>query len=141
VLCADDPGAVRLAGVARADGIDVRTYGTADDAATTPMADIGCFQGYVYTRITASGDVLYCCNTEVRVGSLADAPFAELWHGAAWQALRDRFRRGDYMAGCERCGKFEQNVKLSQQVRAELGDATWRALTGQDRKARLAVVS
>ena len=29
--------------------------------------------GYVYTRITASIDVLYCCNTEVKVGSLADA--------------------------------------------------------------------
>ena len=111
-----------------------------DDSATTPMAEIGCFQGYVYTRITASGDVLYCCNTEVRVGSLADAPFAELWRGAAWQALRDRFRRGDYMAGCERCGKFEQNVKLSQQVRAELGDEAWRAATGQDRKARLSVL-
>jgi MoaA/NifB/PqqE/SkfB family radical SAM enzyme len=111
-----------------------------DDSATTPMAEVGCFQGYVYTRITASGDVLYCCNTEVRVGSLADAPFAELWRGPAWQALRDRFRRGDYMAGCERCGKFEQNVKLSRQVRAELGDATWRAITGQDRKARLAVI-
>lgn len=112
-----------------------------DDSATTPMAEIGCFQGYVYTRITASGDVLYCCNTEVRVGSLAEAPFAELWRGAAWQALRDRFRRGDYMAGCERCGKFEQNVKLSQQVRAELGDDAWRKLTGQDRRARLSVLS
>ena len=111
-----------------------------DDSATTPMDDIGCFQGYVYTRITASGDVLYCCNTEVRVGSLADAPFAELWRGETWQALRDRFRRGDYMAGCERCGKFEQNVKLSQQVRAELGDEAWRAATGQDRKARLSVL-
>ncbi|MGB8650988.1 MAG: UDP-N-acetylmuramate--L-alanine ligase [Mycobacteriales bacterium] len=32
VLCADDPGAVRLAEAARAEGVDVRTYGTAEDA-------------------------------------------------------------------------------------------------------------
>ena len=32
VLCADDPGTRRLAGWARERGIDVRTYGTADDA-------------------------------------------------------------------------------------------------------------
>jgi hypothetical protein len=112
-----------------------------DDSATTPMADIGCFMGYVYTRITATGDVLYCCNTAVRVGSLADAPLSALWRGPAWQALRDRFRRGDYMSGCERCGKFEQNVKLSRRVRDELGDAAWRAATGQDRRTRLTVVS
>jgi UDP-N-acetylmuramate--alanine ligase len=32
VSCADDEGARRLAGTARARGLDVRTYGTADDA-------------------------------------------------------------------------------------------------------------
>jgi UDP-N-acetylmuramate--alanine ligase len=32
VACADDPGARTLAGVARAAGIDVRTYGISDDA-------------------------------------------------------------------------------------------------------------
>jgi UDP-N-acetylmuramate--alanine ligase len=32
VTCADDPGVRRLADVARAEGRDVRTYGTADDA-------------------------------------------------------------------------------------------------------------
>src|SRR5262249_42008904 len=41
--------------------------GVDDAAATVPIADVGCFQGYVYTRITASLDVLYCCNTAVRV--------------------------------------------------------------------------
>jgi UDP-N-acetylmuramate--alanine ligase len=32
VVCADDPGAVRLADVARAEGVDVRTYGLSDGA-------------------------------------------------------------------------------------------------------------
>jgi MoaA/NifB/PqqE/SkfB family radical SAM enzyme len=106
--------------------------GTDDDHATVPIADVGCFMGYVYTRITASLDVLYCCNTEVKVGSLADARFAELWHGPAWQALRARLRRGDYLAGCERCGKFEQNLAWSRRVRDALGEAAWRAAIGAD---------
>jgi MoaA/NifB/PqqE/SkfB family radical SAM enzyme len=106
--------------------------GEDDDSATVPIEDVGCFMGHVYTRITATGDVLYCCNTEVKVGSLADAPFGELWSGDAWNALRARLRRGDYFAGCARCGKFEQNVAWSERVKT-LGDAVWREATGADR--------
>ena len=84
---------------------------------------------------------MYCCNTEVRVGSLADAPFRELWRGNAWQALRDRLRRGGYFAGCARCGKFEQNATWSQRVRDELGDDAWRAAIGADRKHHLRVLA
>src|SRR6185503_11158223 len=111
--------------------------GEEDEAATVPIADVGCFMGYVSTRITASLDVLYCCNTEVKVGSLADARFAELWRGDAWQALRDRLRRGDYYASCSRCGKFEQNVAWSKRVKDELGEAVWREATGADRMHHL----
>ena len=111
-----------------------------NENATVPIDEVGCFMGYVYTRITAELDVLYCCNTEVRVGSLAEARFAELWAGETWQALRDRMRRGDYFAGCARCGKFEQNVMWSERVKAELGEAMWRDATGADRIHRLRVV-
>ena len=107
--------------------------GEDDESATVPIADVGCFMGHVYTRITATLDVLYCCNTEVRVGSLADAPISQLWQGEAWQALRARLRRGDYFAGCARCGKFEQNVAWSQRVREQLGEAAWRDAVGADR--------
>lgn len=100
--------------------------------ATAPIEDIGCFMGYVYTRITVDLDVLYCCNTEVRVGNLADAGFAELWSGSSWQGLRDRLRRGEYFAGCDKCGKLEQNLKWAARVRDSLGDDAWRDATGQD---------
>ncbi|HUH03047.1 MAG TPA: radical SAM protein, partial [Kofleriaceae bacterium] len=76
--------------------------------ATTPIADIGCFMGYVYTRVTVDLEVLYCCNTAVRVGSLREAPLSALWFGPAWQALRGQLRDGQYLAGCDKCGKFEQ---------------------------------
>jgi MoaA/NifB/PqqE/SkfB family radical SAM enzyme len=99
--------------------------------ATTPIEDVGCFMGYVYTRITVALDVLYCCNTNVQVGSLHDTTFADLWRGAAWQGLRDRLRSGRYLDGCERCGKFEQNVKWSERARAHLGEQDWLAATGR----------
>jgi MoaA/NifB/PqqE/SkfB family radical SAM enzyme len=112
-----------------------------DASATVPIAEIGCFMGHVYTRITASLDVLYCCNTEVRVGSLAEASFSELWRGGAWQQLRDRLRRGDYLEGCQRCGKFEQNAAWSRRAREALGDEAWRAAIGLDRRMHLRVLS
>lgn len=86
--------------------------------ATAPIADIGCAMGYVYTRITVEQEVLFCCNTEVRVGSLREAPFGDLWYGEAWQTLRDRLRAGDYFDGCHRCGKLEQNVAWGERIRA-----------------------
>ena len=88
-----------------------------DPRATVPIEDVGCWMGFVYTRITAEQDVLYCCNTEVRVGSLRDSSFADLWAGERWQTLRDRLGRGEYFPGCARCGKFEQNAKWADRVR------------------------
>ena len=98
---------------------------------TAPIADIGCFMGYVYARITVDEEVLYCCNTAVKVGSLQEASFAELWTGARWQKLRDHLRAGRYLPGCERCGKLEQNVKWSERLLEHAGEAAWREATGQ----------
>jgi MoaA/NifB/PqqE/SkfB family radical SAM enzyme len=86
-------------------------------AATADIAAVGCYMGFAYARVLVDGTVLYCCNTEVRVGSLAEASFSALWAGPAWQALRDRFRRGDYLDSCSQCGKLNQNVKIARQLR------------------------
>lgn len=90
---------------------------------TVPIDEVGCFMGYVYSRITVEGTVLYCCNTEVQVGSLQEEKFSALWRGEKWQALRDRLRAGRYFSGCDRCGKFEQNQKWSERVVAAVGPA------------------
>jgi MoaA/NifB/PqqE/SkfB family radical SAM enzyme len=101
-----------------------------DLRATTPIASVGCFMGYVYTRITVDRDVLFCCNSNVRVGSLRQARFSELWYGDAWQALRRRLRSGEYLTGCDKCGKFEQNAKWSQRYREHAGEQAWRQAVG-----------
>ena len=100
--------------------------------ATAPIAEVGCFMGYVYARVLVDGTVLYCCNTDVRVGTLAGgARFSDLWSGPAWSALRDRLRRGDYFPSCDQCGKLNQNVKLAERFAAAYGEPRLLAVTGR----------
>lgn len=116
------------AAIALADQLGVRTNldlfarqlsaAEGDIRSTAPIADIGCFMGYAYSRITVDSDVLYCCNTEVQVGSLREDRFADLWYGDRWNKLRDTLAAGHYFKGCDKCGKLEQNTKWSERVRA-----------------------
>lgn len=99
---------------------------------TAPIESVGCFMGYAYARVLVDGTVLYCCNTEVRVGSLAEGDrFSALWGGAAWQGLRDRFRRGEYLPSCGQCGKLNQNVKLAERFERRFGTARLYEVTGR----------
>ncbi|NOY26396.1 MAG: radical SAM protein [Oligoflexia bacterium] len=91
---------------------------------TTPMAEVGCYMGHVYIRITVDGALLYCCNTAIEVGHLADGPLGQHWWGATWQATRDRIAAGHFFPGCERCGKFEQNRKWAARVAAHRARTT-----------------
>lgn len=103
----------------------------AGGARTAPIEDVGCFMGYAYARVLVDGTVLYCCNVDARVGSLAEAPFSALWNGPSWNALRDRFRAGEYFASCGQCGKLEQNVKLGRAFAARYGEARLFDVTGR----------
>lgn len=98
--------------------------------ATAPIRDVGCFMGHTYARVLVDGTVLYCCNTDVRVGHLADAPFSTLWRGPAWDALRARMRRGDYFESCNQCGKLNQNEDARRRLEKAFGAARVRELTG-----------
>ena len=104
---------------------------SAGGEATAPIEEIGCFVGQSYARVLVDGTVLYCCNTDVVVGHLGRAPFSELWHGTAWNALRARMRRGDYFPSCRQCGKLSQNVKQHQRFLAAYGPELTRAVIGQ----------
>lgn len=100
--------------------------------ATAPIAEVGCFMGFLYARVTVSGELLYCCNTRLGVGHL-DAPggIARAWSGPAWQAHRDSLRAGRYFPGCDQCGKFKENLKWSQKLRDKLPAAAFARLLGQ----------
>jgi len=85
-----------------------------------PIERVGCWAGHYYARVDARGDVRYCCNpaAELRIGSLHDASFEELWWSDRWQDLRKQLREGRFVAGCERCGKFDLNVRVAIQAAA-----------------------
>ena len=97
---------------------------------TAPIGEIGCYLGHYYSRVTVDGTVLYCCNVEVKVGSLREQPFSALWNGPSWNALRQRLRRGDYFPGCHQCGKVNQNVKIGQRFATLFGEQRRREITG-----------
>ena len=127
--------AAQAAAVARSVKTNLEVFAQqlqAGGAATAPIAEVGCFMGYAYSRILVDGTVLFCCSTEVRVGTLAaDRSFAALWHGAAWSALRARLRRGDYFESCQQCGKFNQNVELSRRFANTYGVQRLHEVTGR----------
>ena len=99
---------------------------------TTPVGDPGCFMGFAYARVTVDGDVLFCCDPAIRVGALTfGRGFADLWRGAAWQAIRDHLRSGGSFPGCARCGKFAQNVALGRAFESRFGPERLREVTGR----------
>ncbi|MBN1131336.1 MAG: radical SAM protein [Chitinispirillaceae bacterium] len=66
-------------------------------------AHLHCDAGRSVAGITPSGDLMPCIQLPVRFGSLQDAPFASLWHGAAARSFRKKEKR--LCDECERCGK------------------------------------
>jgi MoaA/NifB/PqqE/SkfB family radical SAM enzyme len=84
-----------------------------------PIEETGCCAGHYYSRVTASGDVFFCCNQhpELRIGSLHEATFRDLWHSARYESVRARLRAGGFVPGCDQCGKFDLNHRIWQQLR------------------------
>jgi MoaA/NifB/PqqE/SkfB family radical SAM enzyme len=118
--------------LAVATNLDVfETQVRAGGLATAPVADVGCFMGWSYARVTVDGRILFCCSTEVEVGRLDAGPFSEQWYGATWTATRERLMRGEYFASCAQCGKLNQNVKIGRKVRDRYGEALFLARTGR----------
>lgn len=103
----------------------------AGGAATAPIDEIGCFMGWYYARITVEGRILLCCSTEVEVGHIARGTFAAQWYGAQWQEKRRALMDGNYFAGCEQCGKLNQNIKIAEKVREQLGTPLYYLRTGR----------
>ena len=89
-----------------------------DVLVATDMSAVGCSMGFAYARVTVDGTILYCCNTHIPVGHVDDGPFGAQWFGPRWQAMRTTIAQGQWQTGCERCGKFEQNVAWAARCRA-----------------------
>jgi MoaA/NifB/PqqE/SkfB family radical SAM enzyme len=86
------------------------------------IEETGCYAGHYYSRITASADVYFCCNQHptLRAGSLLENSFTMLWQSKNYQEMREQLRNGVFVSGCERCGKFDLNTKVRQQLQVHL---------------------
>lgn len=84
-----------------------------------PIETVGCYAGHWYARVDGEASVRFCCNpnAELTVGSLHRSSFTELWGGDRWQSLRARLAQGDFLPGCERCGKFDLNLRIARRLR------------------------
>ena len=84
-----------------------------------PIERVGCFAGHWYARVDADANVRFCCNphSELTLGNLNEASFTALWQGERWQARRTRLAGNDFLPGCERCGKFDLNLRLAERLR------------------------
>lgn len=80
-----------------------------------PIEDIGCHAGAFYSRVYVDGRVFYCCE-HLEAGKLQEKPFRQIWKSKQYDELRARLARGEYFPGCERCGKFELNYKVYEQL-------------------------
>ncbi len=99
---------------------------------TAPIAEVGCFMGFLYARVTVLGELLYCCNTRLHVGELsAPGGFAAAWRGPLWQERRDALRDGRYFEGCDQCGKFKENLKWSEKIRTKVPPDVFARLIGR----------
>ncbi len=84
----------------------------------TAPAEMSCYMGLLYCRVTVEAEVLFCCNTEVSVGTWDEqTSFSDLWHGERYQSLRRRVRARQLFAGCRQCGKLKQNLKWAARLR------------------------
>jgi UDP-N-acetylmuramate--alanine ligase len=138
VVCADDPGARRLAEHAREVGIDVRTYGAASDA-DLRLADLNRFAGFaVQYRGRTYGPVPLSLpgwhNVLNAAGALAaglglDLPFECLRDGlAGFTGTRRRFELKGVAHGVR---VYDDYAHHPTEVRAVLQAA--RAVAGQGR--------
>ncbi|MBB6052542.1 radical SAM protein [Armatimonas rosea] len=115
-LVAQRPELEAIGASANLDAFYTELSGSAPDR--FPIDEVGCFAGHWYARVDGDANVRFCCNpsSELTLGNLNAASFTELWRSQAWHALRTRLRSGDFLPGCERCGKFDLNLKVKKQL-------------------------
>lgn len=98
---------------------------------TAPIKETGCFMGWYYSRVTVEGKILFCCSTEVEVGSLSEGKFSEQWYDSQWQKVREKLMQGSYYPNCTQCGKLNQNVKIGKKVKEKFGEEIYLLRTGR----------
>ena len=84
-----------------------------------PIRETGCFAGLFYSRIYTTGEVFFCC-AHIKVGSIFEQPFSQIWQGEAYNKVRTLMDRKEFFPGCKTCGKYNLNFKARQFIEEHL---------------------
>jgi MoaA/NifB/PqqE/SkfB family radical SAM enzyme len=70
-----------------------------------------CYFPFVHANIRANKNrqVAPCWRSDEILGNLDDNTLEEIWNGAAYKELRQKFLNGEKPEGCARCWKLEEN--------------------------------
>ncbi len=86
-----------------------------------PIREIGCYSGYVYSRIESDGTVYFCCRTEdiFEVGNISEQSFQKIWFDSPQMKFcRERMRNGEYFPACNSCLNWGPNYRIKQELDA-----------------------
>ncbi len=84
-----------------------------------PIEEIGCFAGYMYSRIESDGTVYYCCRTDpvFVVGNVSETSFRDIWfHAPRMRLCRQRMREARYFPECDSCLNWGPNFLTRQEL-------------------------
>ena len=65
----------------------------------------GCAEPWTTIFIDTKGNVRPCCVMSESMGNIMEEPIAKIWHGDAFNSLRESIRTGHYSATCKACLK------------------------------------
>jgi radical SAM protein with 4Fe4S-binding SPASM domain len=66
-----------------------------------------CYAPWTHTLIAADGHVAPCCSApRLVLGNVQEQPFAQIWQGTAYRALREAMRDGRPLPHCTGCDVF-----------------------------------
>ncbi len=97
---------------------DVFTDQLTDDHAF-PIQEVGCYSGYMYSRVEADGTVYFCCRTDdvFKVGNLREHSFRDIWFNAPlMKEYRERMRQHEYFEECQSCLNWGPNWRIKGEL-------------------------
>jgi len=85
-----------------------------------PIENIGCYAGYLYSRIDIEGQVKFCCKNFI-VGDLNNNSFKDIWFNSEQLTkYRKDMNDGNFYNECNSCGNWTMNYKKHIELKKEI---------------------
>jgi len=77
-----------------------------------------CYYGWLHMMVDIDGSAYACCRCNEPMGNLLDSTLRDVWHGAAWNRMRQRMlamnrtKQAPEYCGCGDCPHVSANLKV-----------------------------